>query len=395
MNQKIKNADKIIVLGGTGHLGSALIHYLNKVLQIDPEKIHAFYLSRTPTDAIDDIPGLKYVPGNILQPDSVEKAMTGADVVFHMVGNTSFDPRKKLIQWLVNVEGTYNVLEAYRKSETIKKMVYTSTVNTLAVPDPLGSIGTIETCDPYSSQFEMHSFENREDALSFGERVRRSESEEWVKEIGIGYFDSKLTAQELVNDYAANFGLNITSVLPGTMFGPYDYLVGNGMYLISLFHNKMPGVLPGGMPFAHVMDVARGHVTALENAKKGSRYIITGERNDNLYLMDMVKIIVEELRLAFPQHKIKLPKRMFKKRIAMIGAALSEMFSRITNKPNPLSRDAVKCGSLPLFYTSNKAESEIGYKPEHTFRTAVRDMIKYYDQYGIFSRDSRYVDRME
>ena len=248
---------RILVLGGSGHLGASLIHCLVSQMQVSPQMIRVFYLANSPVGALSDISNLEFFPGNILNAEEVEAACQSIDLVFHMVGSTPFDTRQKKIQWLINVEGTRNVLEAYRKSTTIQKLCYTSTVNTLAVPNPVGSIGNFETSNPYTNTPSSHSFHTAGETLKFIEDVHTNKIDHWEKQIGIGYHDSKLGAQELVNDYVRRYNLNIVSILPGTMFGPYDHLIGNGMYVLSLYRNQMPAVLTGGLPLAHIMDVAK------------------------------------------------------------------------------------------------------------------------------------------
>ena len=63
MNLKTK---KILVTGGTGFLGSNLIAHLVKDRGIPAGDINAFYLEGTPTDALKDIEGLNFFPGNVL-----------------------------------------------------------------------------------------------------------------------------------------------------------------------------------------------------------------------------------------------------------------------------------------------------------------------------------------
>jgi nucleoside-diphosphate-sugar epimerase len=381
------------VLGGTGHLGSALVHQLIQKYAVSPKNIRIFYLPNSPTNSLHDIQELDMFPGNILNLKDIETATNNIDYVFHMIGNTTFDPLQKALQWRINVEGTRNVLEVLKNSQSIKRMCYTSTVNTLGVPHPLGSIGTIETCDSYLSIPRIHSFENADQTLHFIDRVRNNKSLHWVKEIGVGYFDSKLAAQELINSYVKQFGLDIVSVLPGTMFGPYDYLIGNGMYLISLSRNQMPGVLPGGMPLAHVFDVVEGHLLTMRRAQKGSRYIISGRIEDNKYLKDMVKEIVSVLVEKNPEKTYKIPSRVFKKGIAMIGAWFSELYAKWFHKPCLLSRSAVIAGSLALFYSSEKAIADLGYSPQYTFRTAVEDMYNYYSNNELMNAKGRFIDQ--
>jgi nucleoside-diphosphate-sugar epimerase len=389
----LSNDKKILVTGGTGHLGSALIHHLVNNLKVPSKNIRTFYLANSPTNGVQDIEGLDMFPGNILHSEEIKRACEGIQLVFHLIGSTTFDPLQKRLQWNINVEGTTNILEVYRQSKTIEKIMYTSTVNTLGVPNPIGSIGDFETSDPYTNNPRLHSFKSPEETLKFVEIAHKNTIPHWEKKIGIGYFDSKLAAQEVVNQAVKEYGLNIISILPGTMFGPYDYLIGAGQYLISIYRGQMPGVIKGcGMPLAHVMDVVEGQVLAMEKASKGTRYIISGLKEDNRYLMDMMSIIVEVLQQAFPEKQINGPTKTFSPKIASIGAFFMEKYASIFKKPCLLSRDAIKAGSLPLFYSYGKAAKDLGYQPKRTFKEGVTEMCEYYKQNNRFEVKGRYLD---
>jgi len=398
MSSKTLQDSKILVTGGTGHLGSSLIHYLVNELNISPKNIRIFYLKNTPVNSLMDIKdfnNFEFFDGNILNYEDVNNSIKNIDYIFHTVGNTTFDPRLKKIQWLVNVEGTRNVLEACIKNENVKRICYTSTVNSLGVPNPIGTIGDFENCNPYTNKPKLHTFNSSEETLEFVEKVHKSEIPKWWKKIGICYFDSKLAAQELVLDYVKNYDLDIVSILPGTMIGPYDYLISGGMYVISIYNNMMPGVLKGGMPFMHVMDSVEGHILSIEKGKKGERYIITGLEEDCLYLKDMVKIIADVIKEQEPNHKVKIPKIEFNKNLAMIAGLFIEIFGKIFNKPVPLSRDAVKAGSLPTFYSYKKAKDELGYYPKRTFRQGVIDAFRYLKSNNLLNQKTRNADKLD
>ncbi len=381
---------KILILGGTGFLGSNLAHHLVRDLNANPADLRIFYLQGTPTNSLRDLPGLDIFPGNILNPEEVRRACDGMEHVFHLAASTSFDPRCKRLQWLVNVEGTRNVLEAVRQSDTIRKTVYTSTVNALGVPDPVGSIGNFENSGPYTNRPRLHSFRSREETLAFIENVHKDRLPRWEKRIDLGYFDSKLAAQELVQFYADRHGLNIVSVLPGTGFGPRDFLIGNGTYLLSIYQGRMPGVLRGGISTAHVNDVVEGHVLAMHSGAAGSHYIITGRAEDNLYFKDAMKIMAEILREQFPDRKVRTPSLVFPTWAANLAAFFSEKMASLRKRPCLLSRAAVRAGSQPLFYTYKNAEQDLGYSPKRTFRQGVDEMATYFREGGLFESKGRY-----
>ncbi len=385
---------KILILGGTGFLGSALAHYLVRDLGIAPGSIRVFYLAGTPTGSLRDLPGLDLFPGSILDRAAVAKAFQGAQLVFHLAASTSFDPGRKRDQWLVNVEGTRNVLEAARETPSFEKMCYTSSVNALGVPTPQGTIGTTATADPYMAMPRLHSFGSREEILTFIEDVRRDPSApRWERSIGIGYFDSKLAAQELVQCSVTHAGLAVVSVMPGTSFGPHDFLIGNGTYLLTLYRNRMPGVLRGGFSTAHVRDIVEGHILAIEKGKPGSRYIITGRPEDNLHFREAMGIMARALRDRFPDRKIRTPRLVFPTPMASVVAWLSEKASAARRKPCLLSRAAVRAGSQPLFYSNEEAGRDLGYAPKRTFAEGVSEMIDYFQAEGLFESRGRSIDQ--
>jgi len=386
---------KILITGGTGHLGSALTHYLVQQRKALAHNIRIFYLPNSPTQSLDDIQGLDMFAGNVLNADEVQAACKGVEIVFHLIGSTTFDTRQQPLQWQVNVEGTRNVLEAYRQSTTIKKLCYTSTVNVLGVPNPIGNVGNFNNSNPYTNTPRLHSFVSVEDTLRFIAEVKNDKNNLKKLKNNIGYYDSKLAAQELVNDYVKRFNLNITSVLPGTMFGPYDHLIGTGLYLISLYNNQMPVVLKGGLPLAHVMDVAEGHVLAMEKAVSGSHYILSGFENDNHYLKDMCSIIVQVLQQRFPDKKFNAPKIVVPAWLAMAAAYVSEHYAKAFNKPMLLSRSAVKPGAYPSFYSSKNAIEDLGYQPKHSFKQAVEDMLDYYIKHNLLQSTGRWIDKIK
>lgn len=383
----------ILITGGTGFLGANLVHKLIQKMHIPESQIKVFYLKNTSIQAIEEFEQIQFFEGNILNKGDLKQACKEVDVIFHTVGNTSFDPRIKKMQWLVNVEGTRNLLQVMKKNENIQKLCYTSTVNSLGCPNPIGSLGTIETSNPYENEKKVHSFDSSEDALSFADAVHNERApKKWWKKIGIGYYDSKLVAQEMVLRAVRDQGLNIVSVLPGTFFGPYDIFIGNGMYLIRIYNNAMPGVLKAGLPLAHVSDIVRGHILAMEKGKKGERYIITGRKEDNLFQKEMAHKIAEVLQQKEPQKEIKSNFKVFPPRIAKIGAFFSELYSKIFNKPCLLSRAMIKAASYPSFYSNKKAKQELGYVPQYSFEKAVEDMYEYYQKIDYFSKKTRQID---
>ncbi|MFX0099956.1 MAG: NAD-dependent epimerase/dehydratase family protein [Candidatus Hodarchaeota archaeon] len=381
---------KILVTGGTGFLGSNIIDHLVRERGIPAGDIHVFYLKDSPTNALDDIDGLNFFSGNILDVSSIQDALNTCQIVFHTVGNTTFDPFKRKIQWLVNVEGTRNIIESCLKSPTFEKIVHTSTVNTLGAPYPVGSLGD-ENTSPYEDKTRsVHSFDSVDDILHFADGIHDEALQgKWWKRYKVGYHDSKLAAQEIVNRAFEENELPVVSILPGTFFGQRDYFIGNAIYILRLYNNAMPGYVNTGNPLCHVKDVVRGHLLGLEKGKEGERYIINGKDEDNRNMGDMLKIIAETIKELEPGKKIKTNLKEIPFRIVYFGARLAELWAGLTKTPCLLSRSAVTAGKIISYYSHDKATKEIGYEPQFSFKDAVKECFVYLkenDMLGIKGR---------
>jgi dihydroflavonol-4-reductase len=375
---------RILITGGTGHLGSALVHHLVRDRGLSPAALRIFYLRGTSTKSLEDIPGLDLRPGDILDAGAVEAACRDVDFIFHLAASTSFDPAWKARQWRINVEGTRNVLEAAARTPTVRRVCHTGTVNVLAAPFPRGSVGGVEDCDPYVRRGGLHSFRSKEDALNLIEAARTNEPG-WERRVGIGYFDSKLAAQEIVASYVDKRRVDAVSVLPGTMFGPFDALIGSGIFLLSIYRRQMPAVLAGGISVLDVRDAAEGHLLAMEKGRTGGRYILTGPPGTHLRFPELAGVIAEVLRGRFPDRRMRRRFAVTPVWIALLAATISELSARRSGRPALLSRGVVKAGSQALFYHHEASERDLGYRPARSFRRAVEDMADYYASMGFFT----------
>jgi len=356
----------------------------------DPALITAFIPDASPLGGLTGIHGISIVHGDVRDQQSVYHAMQDKEIVFHVAGSTTFDPFKREMQWLVNVEGTRNILEAASHSNTVERVIHTSTVNTLGAPNPRGSLGNEET-SPYAPETRsVHTFFSRDEYLDFADAVHEKRAlATWWKTIRVGYFDSKLAAQELVTRAWEQNGLPVVSILPGTFFGPRDHFVGGGTYIILVYQQRMPAYMESGFPLMHVKDVVTGHLLAATMGKPGERYIITGQDEDNRYMGDMLHIIAEVIEAEEPGKKLKKKWTQVKPRVALVAARLSEAWSKLSGAPCLLSQSAVRAGQVISFYGHGKATAQLGYKPEFTFRDAVTDHFRYYKEHHVLDQKNR------
>src|ERR1039457_7668039 len=113
------------VTGATGFLGS----HVARVLAEQGAELRL--LVRPPSD-LRNIEGLnaERVIGDLRDAASIEKALSGCEVVFHVAADYRLWVRDPGQMYRSNVEGTRSILEAARKNG-VKRVVYTSSVATV------------------------------------------------------------------------------------------------------------------------------------------------------------------------------------------------------------------------------------------------------------------------
>src|SRR5271154_6368530 len=113
------------VTGATGFLGSHVARVLT-------EQGADLRLLVRPTSDLRNISDLnaERVVGDLRDPASIEKAVSGCDVVFHVAADYRLWVRDPKEMYRSNVEGTRALLEAARK-QGVRRVVYTSSVATM------------------------------------------------------------------------------------------------------------------------------------------------------------------------------------------------------------------------------------------------------------------------
>ena len=116
---------KAFVTGATGFLGS-------HVARVLAEQGAELRLLVRPTSDLRNLEELKAdrVVGDLRDPASIEKALSGCEVVFHVAADYRLWVRDPEEMYRSNVEGTRWLLEAARK-QGVRRVVYTSSVATM------------------------------------------------------------------------------------------------------------------------------------------------------------------------------------------------------------------------------------------------------------------------
>jgi len=112
---------KVLVTGGTGFIGS---HLVRRNLEEGCD-VHVLVLPGSPKPREYEKSGIDMVYGDIRDFESVERAVEGVEVVFHLAAKVT-DWAPKELFYRINVSGIRNICEASLR-KGIKRFVEVST----------------------------------------------------------------------------------------------------------------------------------------------------------------------------------------------------------------------------------------------------------------------------
>src|ERR1700676_279270 len=301
--------------GATGFLGSHVARAL-------AEQGADLRLLVRSTSSLRNLEGLKAetATGDLRDPGSLEKAMSGCDTVFHVAADYRLWVRDPAEMYRSNVDGTRAILEAARKNG-VRRVVYTSSVATV------GFTGNGHPADEDSP-------------VSLADMIGH-------------YKRSKFMAEQVALE-AGRGGMHVVIVNPTTPVGEQDVKpTPTGRIVVDFLKRKFPAYVETGLNLVDVSECALGHTAALEKGKPGDRYILGGE---NLTLKQILDKLGEITGLPSP--KVKLP-YVFALAAGVIDEAIT---GRILHREPRATVDAVRMGRKKMFASSGKAERELGWK---------------------------------
>ena len=289
-------------------------------------------LARTPSKAGELAQlGCQLAPGDVTDKETMRAPMTGADGVFHIAGWYKLGAKDPSPGVKINVDGTRNVLEVMRDLN-IPKGVYTST---LAInSDTRGKLAD-----------ESYHFEGKH--LSEYDRT-------------------KAEAHKIAEAFMAH-GLPLVVVLPGLIYGPGD-TSSVRQTIINLLKGQLP-TIPSQTTYswAHVQDVARAHILAMEKGRAGQSYIVCGPTHT---LADAIKMACNASGARMP---LVVPPGMVKMLSAVMGVV-----EKIVPVPDSYTAEGLReIAGTTYIGDNSKAKRELGYAPrplEHAWvETVLRE----------------------
>lgn len=326
--------ERVLVTGVSGFVGSAVALALAK----RGAEVRGFVRSSSVQTNLKEFPG-ELVTGDLRDADAVASAMRGVRFLFHVAADYRLwapDP-EEIVR---NNEGMTRCIMEAALAAQVERIVYTSSVATLK---PSGNGPADESCAAKPSE-------------------------------AIGaYKRSKIVAERLVETMIAEQALPAVIVQPSTPIGPRDAKpTPTGRIIVEAANGRMPAYLDVGLNLVHVDDVAVGHLLALDKGRIGERYILGGE---NVMLGTMLAEIADILGRKPPLLRIA--------RAPLFPLAwINEQIARTTGRTPFLTIDSLKMAKHLMFFSSSKANIELGYRVR-PYREALVDAILWFRAAGM------------
>jgi dihydroflavonol-4-reductase len=300
-----------LVTGASGFLGW---HVARLLL----ERGHRVRALVRPSSQIRELE-VERVTGDLRDPASVERAVAGCGLVFHVAADYRLWAADESELYRSNVDGTRNVLQAARHA-AVERVVYTSTVGCIGLPqDGEGD----EDC-PVS-----------------------------LEAMSGAYKRSKFLAERVALEFAAA-GLPVIIVNPTAPIGDHDIKpTPTGKIVLDFLKGDMPAFIDTGLNVVDARDVALGHLLACERGRAGERYILGSENLTLARILGKLAAITGR-----PAPTLQLPYA-----VAYAAGVVSTAWARVTGKPPRAPLDAVRMARKKMFVSHAKAACELGFAP--------------------------------
>ncbi len=324
-----------LVTGATGFIGSAVA----RALLARGEQVRVLARRESDRRNLSDL-AVEIIEGDLRDPAARSRAVRGIKSLYHVAADYRLWVPDPAAMYATNVDATTDLIRQAADAGATR-IVYTSSVATLGIP----ADGTLATEDT---------------PVGLADMVGPYKRSKYLAEVSV---------QALVRDGQ----LPIVIVNPTAPVGPRDVKpTPTGRTVVEAAAGRMPAFVDTGLNLVHVDDVALGHILAHDRGTVGERYILGGE---NLTLEQILGRIAALTGRRAP--KLKLPHSA-----VLPIAYVVELAARLFRTGEPfITVDGVKLARKRMFFSSAKAEREMGYTARPV-DDALRDAIAWFRGVG-------------
>ncbi len=334
----------ILVTGATGYIASWVIkqllekgHTIHATVRDLNKKKSFAHLEKIANQSSGS---LQLFQANLLTPHAFDEAMQGCEIVLHMASPFVVTNYKDAVKDIIEpaVIGTENVLNSVNQTESVKRVVVTSSI-----------------ASTYGDAIDIRQTANNE----FDESHWNTTSSETHQP----YPYSKVMAERKAWDMQkTQTRWDLVCINPALVLGPSltPSTQSGSVEVLQQFANGMTlaGVPPMWNGIVDVRDVADAHLQAAFNPKAENRYIISG---GTLSLLEMGKILRQHFGNKFPFPRNQLPKAAFKLLGPFIG--FSKSFVELNM-------------GYPIYFNADKSKKDLGIH----YRNIETSLVEHFQQ---------------
>lgn len=321
----------VLVTGGSGFIGSHLAEHL-----LSRGHTVRCLVRKTSNVSVLNDKQVELYYGDILHPESIEPAVKGAGMVYHLAAAMTGDYAREDF-FRVNVSGTRNLLDACtRFASDCAKFVYVSSISASGPRHDMTALTEDSPCRPVDC-----------------------------------YGESKLQAEETVLQYRSKVPLVI--IRPPLVYGPGDKnpltvlrhmrMVSRGFYIVRGSEKRYTSII-------YVRDLAEGLVLAGESIRSGGQtYFMCNEKP--VTYEDICQLTAKALQKKAV--RIRIPSFIFTGRKSLLRILdrlmKTERLKRIDRPPHWIC-------------DGSKAHKELGFFARTPLPDGIRDTALWYKEHG-------------
>jgi dihydroflavonol-4-reductase len=228
----------VLITGASGFIGSYLTRTLFSLG-------HTIYILCRKSSDLSSLTGINYIKciGDITDPLSVLSACRDIDTVFHCAAYIGYTLSERSIMESINIDGTYNIINACIEQK-VRRLMYCSSIVTIGANK--------YASDPLLNEESIYN----------------------MNEFNLGYYHTKYKAEQLIKQYIISHNLNAVILNLSNVYGYGDALKSSRSTQIKASQGKLPFYTYGGINIISINDVIISFIKAWEIAPSGSSYII-------------------------------------------------------------------------------------------------------------------------
>lgn len=317
---------RILVTGATGFLGTALVPIL-------VQRGHTVRVVARGGAPEAEMLGCEVMRGDLADPALADRALAGIEVLYHLAGRVSRDPKDARLMYDLHVEGTRRLLESALRNNLARVVLASSS----------GTIG-----------------------VSRERRVANEEDDYPIETVGRWpYYLSKIYEEKLALEFVKK-GLPVVVLNPSLLLGPGDARLSSTQDVYRFLQRRIPAMPSGGLSFVDVRDAATAFANALDRGNIGERHLL-GAVN-----WDFTEFFARLSRIAgVPGPLMRLPSA-----VKVGGAHLLEKWARARGQEPELPASDVEMGECWFFIDPSKAERVLGFQARDPLET-LSDTVAY------------------